>query len=226
MVCESLLEKNSHLLPRCRLQRTSDDRGNTLFVHIPQVGSTENHISEDQWMNLSSFNEMSSAIMFKNPMELTKKEMMFKYFVQCITLFHDLALGRNLTALSYLIRDHTFLALSFQEVFDVMKAEAIPKLIRAHYTSVMLRFFIDREPLHLKPRIYSTRKLALDQASILLMALIPLAFCLRSYTKIDFLLFSSTPLVHCSLLPDERICGVPQSDMRLTTLSAKTIHRT
>ena len=116
-------------------------------------------------MDVSKFNSTTSNIMLKNQMDLTPDEVDFRFFIRCITLYHDLALGRNITALSCLISKHKFLGLSFQEVFDVMKSEAVPRLVRAHYTTIMLYFFIDRDPQHNQPVVYYTRKLALDQTS-------------------------------------------------------------
>jgi hypothetical protein len=150
MIIEALLEKNTHLLPRCRYE------GNKLLVHVPET--PPDGVEENKWMDIANFNKRTSAIMSKSALELSKEESRFRYFVCCLTLYSKLALGRNEIALRNLILQHDRYALSFEVVFSVIKAEALPQLIRAQYTALVMRLYIDRDPVAYCPTIQYTRR--------------------------------------------------------------------
>jgi hypothetical protein len=89
-------------------------------------------------------------------LDLNEEQKIFRYMVRCTSLFGRLALGRNQNALKLLICNPD-LCLDYESIFNVMSEESLPYIIRASYTTLMARLFLDRDPQTQTPSIMRTR---------------------------------------------------------------------
>ena len=156
-ICTTILQDSANHLPLCRW----DDAENTLLVHVPEDTWMEAlegvsrepsciSVSDREYLDVVQFNDEESC-------EEAGTRGRFRYFASCTELYHALAHGRNQLALSCLVQGRNHFVLAFEDVFNVMKTQELPALIRAHYTKLMMRLWVDRDPMIHTPRIRLTR---------------------------------------------------------------------
>jgi hypothetical protein len=129
------------------------------------------HPGGEKWRNaadwhLNSFKNLktgtihnedyASWIMNATLLDLNEEQKIFRYMVRCTSLFGRLALGRNQNALKLLICNPD-LCLDYESILNVMSEESLPYIIRASYTTLMARLFLDRDPQTQTPSIMRTR---------------------------------------------------------------------
>lgn len=160
MVTSVLLEGDTSLLPKFRVEQ-KQETGITLLVSKPG--------NADSWMNVADFHrpnfknpknhkseDYSSWIMTTALSDLDDEQKFFRYIVRCTNLYGRLALGRNQKALKLLICNSD-LCLDYKTILSVMKEESLPHVIRARYTTLMARLYVDRDPQTQVPSIMRTR---------------------------------------------------------------------
>ena len=163
MLCETFFEKNPELLPMCKLDRTGT--GVRLGIHIPGT-KDENG---DLWIDVASFSDstkppggelasrdLASWILTAPYSDLEDKQKLLRYFVRCTNLFGRLVLGRNQTALRFLLLNEG-LCFKYEDIMAVLGEPTIPALVRARFTTLMLRLYVDRDPQSSQPQVLYTR---------------------------------------------------------------------
>jgi len=88
--------------------------------------------------------------------ELTPEERVLRYFVRCTNLYGKLTSGRNQQALKFVIESPK-LKLDYMQILAVMKEKTLPYFVRARYTTLMAKLFVDRDPQTHTPQINYTR---------------------------------------------------------------------
>jgi hypothetical protein len=155
LICDCLLKANMNLLPICRLQKTNSKV--ELFIHVSgSPGSTEAG-GQMSWHCLNDIQDSEfHSIMTDEYFSLTPKQKDIRYFARCQELYSQLTLGRNQKALKMLLQKAE-LALGYAEILNFMQEETLPGWIRAQYTKLMLRLYVDRYPQSQKTVIHFTR---------------------------------------------------------------------
>jgi hypothetical protein len=100
--------------------------------------------------------DYASWIMNAALTDLTEEQKIFRYMIRCTSLFGRLTLGRNQRALKLLICNPD-LCLDYESILNVMREESLPYILRASYTTLMARLFLDRDPQTQNPSIMRTR---------------------------------------------------------------------
>jgi len=165
LITDLLLIQKKHHLPKFKIV------GSTLHISIDERAHSEvgaDNCGWSEWLDISSFKEQvqrageskwrdkASEVMSKPFASLQPREKQFRYFVRCTNLFGKLVLGRNQTALRALLYNDT-MSLSYHNVLQIMRMESLPLLVRARFTTLMQRLYVDRDPNVQKPFILYTR---------------------------------------------------------------------
>jgi len=170
VICVELLQKNPALIPKIRLEKSNSKL--SLLMHLPgSPGSTDDQ-GEAVWIRLNDFTgsrpstsstalhkvqlDILGQIMTTSVQDLSPIEQDVKYFVLCLELYAQLALGRNQQALGLLISDPDR-ALQYNQVLEVLLEESLPAILRAKYVTLVVHLFLDRVPFSRQPLVQYTR---------------------------------------------------------------------
>ena len=162
-MCEQLLALNNLFLPTLKVEAKQNRR--RLGIHLP--GTYEKKTGSEFWIDIGVFCgpiyrngqafDIASLIMSTTPSKLNEQQKLFRYFIRCISLYGKLALGRNQTALGLLLKNPRF-SLLYDDIYQIIRNEDLPPLVRAKYFTLMLRLYVDRDPQCSKPQVLYTRK--------------------------------------------------------------------
>ena len=156
MVGTELLEKNSHLLPRCKLEPA----GNRIRLLVDIPGSNLSALDLKDYkktVEVRGRTQDYAGWVLNAPLnELNPEQKVLRYFIRCSNMYGRLALGRNQHTLRLLLFNKE-LCLDYDSLLKIVQESSLPYLVRARFFTLIERLYVDRDPQITSPSVARTR---------------------------------------------------------------------